>query len=253
VVDVSDLAHPTQVATFHMSGAGVHNFWMDEDAAILYAAYYNGGVVALDVSGTLSGSLEAQNRLIANVRPGGSGKTYVWGVQLYNGSLYAVDMVSGFWELSTPNLAPMGGGNNVGARYGSDLWVANGYGYTGTWGYRAAQGNTVNVWRLGTGGVPTLADSVKVTGIGTVSDLEVSDNGKVLMFSAENGPQQGVYYYSLANPARPTFLARSLVGSPSSGIHTASMATIGGRTYVFGARDPSGAALMIWDVTGVVP
>ena len=53
VVDVSDLAHPSEVASFHLDGAGTHNFWMDEDAQILYAAYYNQGVVALDVSGTL--------------------------------------------------------------------------------------------------------------------------------------------------------------------------------------------------------
>ena len=46
-----DLAHPNEVASFHLDGAGTHNFWMDEDAQILYAAYYNQGVVALDVSG----------------------------------------------------------------------------------------------------------------------------------------------------------------------------------------------------------
>ena len=55
VVDVSDLAHPREVAFFHLDGAGTHNFWMDEAQQILYAAYYNGGVVALDVSGTLAG------------------------------------------------------------------------------------------------------------------------------------------------------------------------------------------------------
>ena len=54
VVDVADLAHPQEVAFFHLDGAGTHNFWMDEDRQILYMAYYNGGVVALDVSGELS-------------------------------------------------------------------------------------------------------------------------------------------------------------------------------------------------------
>ena len=78
---------PVEVASFHLPGAGVHNFWMDEPAQRLYAAYYNGGVVALDVSGTLSGNLSS--RLISRITPGGSGQTYVWGVMLYNGSLYA--------------------------------------------------------------------------------------------------------------------------------------------------------------------
>jgi hypothetical protein len=99
VVDVSDLANPVEVATFHLNGAGVHNFWMDETRQILYAAYYNAGVVALDVSGTLSGDLSG--RLLGRIRPGGANNTYTWGVQLANGSLYAIDMLSGLWQLST--------------------------------------------------------------------------------------------------------------------------------------------------------
>jgi hypothetical protein len=99
VVDVSDLSHPVEVAFFHMNGAGTHNFWMDEERQILYAAYYNGGVIALDVSGTLSGNLS--NRLISQVRPGGAGNTFTWGVQLANGFLYAIDMLSGLWQLTT--------------------------------------------------------------------------------------------------------------------------------------------------------
>ncbi len=97
VVDVSDLADPREVAFFHLDGAGTHNFWMDEPAQILYAAYYNGGVVALDVSGTLQGDLSG--RLLARLQPGGAGNTFTWGVQLSNGSLYASDMLSGLWQL----------------------------------------------------------------------------------------------------------------------------------------------------------
>jgi hypothetical protein len=99
VVDVSDLANPREVAFFHLNGAGTHNFWMDEARQVLYVAYYNGGVVALDVSGTLSGNLS--NRLLSQVRPGGGGNTFTWGVQLANGSLYAIDMLTGLWQLKT--------------------------------------------------------------------------------------------------------------------------------------------------------
>jgi hypothetical protein len=56
--------------------------------------------VALDVSGALSGDLSS--RLIARSQPGGAGNTYVWGVMLANGHLYASDMLSGLWELNTP-------------------------------------------------------------------------------------------------------------------------------------------------------
>ena len=100
VVDVSDLAHPEEVAFFHLDGAGTHNFWMDEDRQILYMAYYNGGVVALDVSGELAGDLS--DRLIAQIQPGGAGDTFTWGVQLAGGSLYAIDMLSGLWQLKVP-------------------------------------------------------------------------------------------------------------------------------------------------------
>jgi hypothetical protein len=98
VVDVSDLANPREVGFYHLSGAGAHNFWMDEQKQILYAAYYNGGIVALDVSGTLSGNLAG--RELDRIRPGGAGNTFTWGVQLANGFLYASDMVSGLWQLS---------------------------------------------------------------------------------------------------------------------------------------------------------
>jgi hypothetical protein len=100
VIDVSDLENPVKVAQYTMPGAGAHNFWMDEEAQVLYAAFYNGGIVALDVSGTLTGDLAS--RVIAQVRPGGEDNTYMWGVMLYNGYLYGSDMVSGFWQLAVP-------------------------------------------------------------------------------------------------------------------------------------------------------
>jgi hypothetical protein len=99
VVDVADLAHPVEVATFHLDGAGTHNFWVDEARQVLYAAYYNAGVVALDISGTLSGDLS--ERLLSQIQPGGEDNTFTWGVQLANGSLYAIDMLSGLWQLKT--------------------------------------------------------------------------------------------------------------------------------------------------------
>jgi hypothetical protein len=71
---------------------------MDEERQILYAAYYNGGVVALDVSGTLTGNLS--DRLIDRIEPGGASNTFTWGVMLANGSLYASDMLSGLWQIA---------------------------------------------------------------------------------------------------------------------------------------------------------
>jgi hypothetical protein len=253
VVDVSDLTNIHEVGFFHRAGAGTHNFWMDESKAILYAAYYNGGVAAIDVSGTLSGDISSR---VIDTLTFGASNTYTWGVQLYNGSLYAMDMVSGFWQLNTASgaLSVAAGGNNVPERFGSDLWVANGYAYTGTWGTfprNGVPGNAVKIWQLGATGAPTLVDSIVTTGITTVSDVEVSDDNKLLMFSAENGPNSGFWFYRLTDPAHPTLAGKYLVSGTTNGIHTATFSRINGKLYAFGARDPNGPALITLDVTSL--
>jgi hypothetical protein len=252
VVDVFDLSNPREVASYRMSGAGPHNFWMDEGRQILYAAYYNGGVVAFDVSGTLP--VDLASRALDTIAPGGPNNTSVWGVQLYNGSLYAIDMLSGFWQLDVGatggTLAVAAGGNNVPERYSSDLWVAGGYAYTGTWQFRTQPGNAVKIWQLGPTGSPTLANTIVVPGIGTVSDVEVSPDGKVLMFSAEGG-NSGFHFYDLTNPAAPVPIATYPV---STGVHTATFGTINGRLYAFGAMNHfTDPALLILDVTPLLP
>ena len=248
VVDVSNLAAPVEVATFSLAGAGVHNFWMDETNEILYAAYYNGGVVSIDVSGTLSGSL-ASRQIDQLVPAAGS---FVWGVMQFNGSVYASDMVHGFWQLSdnAGDLGVLAGGNNVTERFTSDLWVHGSNAYSGTWGARSAQGNAVKVWQLSPSGAPTLVDSVLVNNIGTVSDVEVSADGTILMISTEGGSGDGFQFYSLANPANPAFLGQHLV---STGIHTTTLGYIGGRVFAFGAKNPGSPELIVLDVTGLFP
>jgi len=256
VVDISDLSAPVDVASYHLAGAGSHNFWVDEANQVLYAAYYNGGVVALDVSGTLSGDLAG--REIARIQPGGPGNTYVWGVMLVDGSLYATDMLSGLWQLApaSGSLQVRGGGNNVPDRYGSDLWVANGYAYSGTWGSRAGVlGDAVKIWKLGPTGAPSLQDSIVTPGFTTVSDVTASSDGRMLVFSAEFGPKAGLYFYSLAtDPGHPAFIAYyPVIGNSQNGIHTATIADFGGRRYVFAAQDPPSPAMLILDVTAISP
>ena len=141
------------------------------------------------------------------------------------------------------------GGNNVPERYSSDLWVHGAWAYTGTWGGVArngVSGDVLKIWSLGAGGAPTLIDSVKIAGIGTVSDVQVSEDGGVLVLSAERGPGAGLYVYGLANPRTPTFLDSALV---AEGIHTATIAEINGGRYVFAARNPANPALLIYDIT----
>ena len=250
IVDVSNLAAPVEVGFIHVPNAGTHNFWMDESRQILYAAYYNGGVIAVDVSGSLAGDMSS--RIIAQITPGGAQNTFVWGVALSNGTLYAIDMVSGFWALDPLTLAVKGGGNNVPERFSSDLWVRGEYAYTGGWGTRAGvKGNAIKIWALNPAtGVPTLVDSLIIPNITTVSDVAVSPDGKMLIATAEGGSGNGLYVFDRTSPQSPVLRANYGV---SQGLHTGEVAVINGRTYVFAARDPGGPAMMIFDVTGIVP
>ena len=114
VLDVSDLTNPREVAFYHVAGAGTHNFSVDESNGILYAAYYNAGVRALDVRGDLATCTSAQQvatgsitrcdlgamgREVGQGLTGGTPAVYVWGVMLSAGALYASDMLNGLWKL----------------------------------------------------------------------------------------------------------------------------------------------------------
>jgi hypothetical protein len=116
VVDVSSPGSPKEVAYYTVAGAGTHNFSVDEPNGILYAAYYNGGVRALDVRGELGTCSDAERstpvgssiplcNLTRMGRELGVGlldrgnPVYVWGVQYMGGALYASDMLNGLWKL----------------------------------------------------------------------------------------------------------------------------------------------------------
>jgi hypothetical protein len=116
VLDVSDLAHPAEVAVYHLDDAGTHNFSVDEAAGVLYAAYYNRGVRAIDIRGDLSTCTAAQRDAQGRCDLGRMGRElgkaldqpvgglsfFVWGVQYRAGSVYASDMLNGLWKLRTP-------------------------------------------------------------------------------------------------------------------------------------------------------
>jgi hypothetical protein len=108
----------------------------------------------------------------------------------------------------------------------------------------------VKVWQLSGTGAPSLVDSIIVNNVGTVSDVEVSADGSLLMISTEGGGNDGFQFYSLANPSSPSFLGQYLVGT---GIHTTTLGYIGGRVFAFGAKNPSSPELVVLDVTALVP
>ena len=113
VLDVSDMSNPREVAVYSISGAGPHNFSADEERGILYAAYYNGGVRAINMRGDLGTCTASQklpdgrcdlrkmNRELAKGPVGLSVPIYMWGVHFADGRLYASDMLNGLFRLST--------------------------------------------------------------------------------------------------------------------------------------------------------
>lgn len=116
VVDVSDLTTPREVAFFTVPGAGTHNFVMDEQAGVLYAAYYNGGVRALDVRGDLSACAADERAADGRCDLGlmgrqvgvglqDQGPVAVWGVAKVGVVVYASDMLSGLYALDVSELA----------------------------------------------------------------------------------------------------------------------------------------------------
>jgi hypothetical protein len=100
VLDVTDISHPREVATYSVPEAGSHNIWVFDD--VMYIGYYNGGARVVDVSGELRGELYSQGREIAHFWSGDSqgfrtNLPFAWGVFPYKGLIYINDVHSGLW------------------------------------------------------------------------------------------------------------------------------------------------------------
>lgn len=123
VVDITDPTAPKEVGFYHVEGAGTHNFALDAEKGILYAAYYNAGVRVLDIRGDLSEGVKAPDGRVDLGKSGRevghslgkqTGDNYVWGVTLMDGKLYASDMLNGVFTLdpSTIKLPEHPGGGH---------------------------------------------------------------------------------------------------------------------------------------------
>lgn len=246
VIDLADLSSPKEVGTFRLQDAGTHNFWVDEEKAILYAGYYNGGVVALDVSGTPTGNLST--RLLAHSTPGGPGNTWVWGVHLRDGALWAIDMLSGLWKLDPLTLAPLAGGRNVEDHLSTELWVGRTTIWTGTRGRRGARSDRsglVLIWDT-MSGVPLRLGSVGTASYG-VTDLQATDDDRTLFVSTQVGVSPGIHVFQVDQATRSHHPLAFL--RVDDGIHTATLATVAGRAVLFAAKNPPNPALLVYDVT----
>jgi len=94
--------NPEEVARYQVPEAGSHNYWIEND--ILYAAFYNGGLRIVDISGELMGDLYQQDREIGIFLPTDPNAVipnapFTWGPQPYKGLIYMSDWNSGIWAV----------------------------------------------------------------------------------------------------------------------------------------------------------
>ncbi|MEQ9403470.1 MAG: hypothetical protein RIM99_07795 [Cyclobacteriaceae bacterium] len=109
VIDFTDLNNPKEVAWFQVPFAGSHNYWIEDD--ILYAAFYNGGVRVVDLSGELLGDLNRQGREIAWIVPEDpdgyvANAPFTWGAQPHKGHIFYSDWNSGLWSAKLEPVIP---------------------------------------------------------------------------------------------------------------------------------------------------
>ena len=102
VIDMTDPGNPEEVARYEIPEAGSHNMWIEDDK--LFAAFYNGGLRVLDISGELKGNLGEQGREIARYKaydPDGvvANAPFTWGPQLHKGNLFFAEYFSGLWAV----------------------------------------------------------------------------------------------------------------------------------------------------------
>ena len=102
LVDFTDPLNPEEVARYDVPEAGSHNFWIEGDE--LYAAFYNGVLRVVDISGDLQGDLYKQGREIAWFLPTDKAgvipnASMVWGPQPHKGKIFFTDWNSGLWAV----------------------------------------------------------------------------------------------------------------------------------------------------------
>src|SRR3954462_12638588 len=136
----------------------------------------------------------------------------------------------------SPAMAMLGNGN-VSDRFTGELWVRGNVAYTTTWGSTGpAPGNAVKIWDV-SGNAPTLRDSLVVPNAVTLGDVEVSDDGRILVVATEFSPGS-IMIYDLTDPIKPVLITRYTSALTDPGVHTAEVERVNGRQYAFLCIDP---------------
>lgn len=152
-------------------------------------------------------------------------------------------------EGPAPDTLPVLGHGVVTERYTAEVAARGDWAYTTTWASRAGvRGDALYVWNVA-GPAPVRVDSVIVEDAITLGDVQISDDGSLLVVATE---RQGgsIVLFDLSNPARPTRLARHRSeATEASGVHTVKLGRVAGRHYAFLSVNPAPPRLVVVDVT----
>ncbi|HSL70240.1 MAG TPA: hypothetical protein VK864_08345 [Longimicrobiales bacterium] len=146
----------------------------------------------------------------------------------------------------TPVELSVVGKGDVLERFTSEVAASGTWVYTGTWSVRAEPGNAVKIWNA-SASTPTLVDSLIIPDSHTVGDVQVSDDGTLLVVASEFSGALSIFDRS--NPAKPVLLSRLTNDEIEQGVHTVKLGRVDGRHYAFLSIDPSPARLVIVDIT----
>jgi hypothetical protein len=172
-------------------------------------------------------------------------------------TLVGCDSAGGSASSTSASLKPLGLGR-ICNRYTAEVTVRGNIAYTSTWGTRAdprnpgllLRGNVINIWNVA-GNTPVLVDSLTIANASTTGDVQVSDDGTLLVVATEFSPGS-IAIYSLSDPTKPQLLTRYSSQSTQPGVHTAEVSRVNGKLYAFLSIDPSGgipARLVILDLS----
>lgn len=214
-------------------------------------------VTATISNSTAAAQFESRNQAVAQVSATGQisgvglGRTVI--VSTLTGNTNVRDSVIVNVGIAAPVQIPLLGSGIVTERYTAEIAVAEPFAYTTTWGTRAVQGNAIKIWNV-TGNTPILIDSLILAGAGTVSDVQISSDGALLVASTEVGApaNNGIAIYDRSNAAKPVLIRRFTTPTAGQGVHTVKLGRINNRHYAFLNVNPSGgnkAKLSIVDIT----
>jgi hypothetical protein len=230
----------------------VKSFALSQDSVVVQV----GATTTVTAPGALQVAYASRNQNIAQVNGSGT----ITGVS--TGVTFVVATAGILTDSVRVRVAPPTGGSQpitipllgtgvVAERWTAEVAAMGNVAYTTTWGSRTSgvRGDAIKVWDVA-GNTPLLVDSAVLPGVTTVSDVQISDDGALLVVSTEIGnsaQNNGLTIYDRSNPTRLTQLSRFSSLNTSAGIHTVKLGRVNGKLYAVGSGN--NARMIIVDLS----